>query len=95
MMRHSTESGLLGKLVALMVGTVLLIVGLMLSLVLFAIIVAVGLAAWGYFWWKMRKLRKVMREQQTVGHVIDGEAIIIEENHVSERNTLPRDPPLK
>ena len=94
-MRRSTESGLLEKIVALMVGTVLLIVGLMFSLVLFAIIVAVGLAAWGYFWWKTRKLRKVMREQQTVGHVIDGEAIIIEENHVSELNTLPRDPPLK
>ena len=32
------------------------------SVALFAVIVVVGAALWGYLWWKTRELRKAMRE---------------------------------
>lgn len=43
----------------------LLVFGLALtfSVVVFAVVVTLGLVAWGYLWWKTRDLRKAMREQ--------------------------------
>lgn len=42
---------------------VLLFVAFTFSLVLFAVLVAVGLTVWAYLWWKTRALRQHLREQ--------------------------------
>lgn len=57
------EPGPLAKLLALLVGAVLLVLGFMFSVVILAIVAVVGLAAFGWFWWKTRELRKIMRAQ--------------------------------
>ena len=36
------------------------------SVALFAVIVTVGAAVWGYLWWKTRELRRAMREHVDV-----------------------------
>ena len=79
-MTRFPEPGLFQKLLALAAGTVLLLVGFMFSVVLLAVVAAAGLAAWGYFWWKTRKLRKAMRERPSGGHVIEGEVIVVDES---------------
>ena len=82
---------MLGKVFAVMVGAILLVLGFMFSVVLLAVIAVIGLAAFGYFWWKTRGLRKAMRERSPTGQVIDGEAIVVEECQASERHVLPDD----
>lgn len=86
------EHGLLGKIGAVITGAILLVLGLMFSVVLLAVIAVVGLAAFGYFWWKTRGLRKAMRERPENGQVIDGEATVVEEYQVRKRHVLPEDP---
>jgi membrane protein implicated in regulation of membrane protease activity len=74
-----SKAGPLGKLLALVGGVVLLLAGLLLSAVIFVVIAVAGISAWGYFWWKTRKLRKAMQEHQSGGVVIEGEAIIVDD----------------
>jgi uncharacterized protein YneF (UPF0154 family) len=87
-MRETGQTGLLGKLITAIVGAILLVLGFMFSVVLIAIVVAVGLGVWAWFWWKTRKIRQQMRENPPPawekhtapdGHVIEGEAVIVEE----------------
>lgn len=86
------ESGPFAKLLAAVGGVVLLVLGFMFSLVVLAVAVVVGLGVWGWFWWKTRKLRQQINEQMREnpppgwerqsspdGHVIEGEAVIVEE----------------
>jgi O-antigen/teichoic acid export membrane protein len=73
------ESGPLGKLFALLAGVVLLIVGFMFSMVILAVVAVVGIAVWAYLWWKTRDLRKAMRERPPGGHVVDGEAVVVDD----------------
>ena len=47
----------------------------MLSLLIFAAVVAIALLAGGYLWWKTRELRKKMRDRPQGGRIIDGEVI--------------------
>lgn len=68
-------SGLLGKALTFASGAVLLIVGLMFSLLVFALAATVALVVLGYLWWKTRELRRQMREQPPAGRVIEGEVI--------------------
>jgi len=95
MLHHgqSPQPGPLGKLLALVAGAILLIVGFLFSVVFLVIVAVAGLTAWAYFWWKTRKLRQAMREHPPGGQVIDGEAIVVDEFQEEGRNTLPRDPP--
>lgn len=97
------EPGFFTKLLTLLASVVLLIVGLMFSVLFLAVVAAVGLVVWGYFWWKTRELRKVMRQQQPGepfsssgtgggGHVVDGEATVVEGEFTQVRVTLPHDP---
>jgi Flp pilus assembly protein TadB len=79
------SSGLLRKLVALLVTVAMVGLVLMFSAVLFAIIIVLGALAWAYLWWKTRELRKQMRdfpprdvkweEKASDGKVFEGEAI--------------------
>jgi len=84
----------LQKVVALVISIVLAGLMLMFSAVVFAFILVIGLLAWGYVWWKTRKIRKQMRDfspQSVVmenavdtenvysGEVIEGEVIHVVE----------------
>jgi hypothetical protein len=79
---------------AALTGVVLLALGFMFSVILFAVIAVFGLALWGYVQWKTRKLQRTMQEQASSnGHVIDGEAVVVEEYSVTTENVLPgKDP---
>lgn len=96
MQRPSGQPGPLGKLFALIFGAILLVLGFMFSLVILAVAAVIGLAAFGYFWWKTRALRKVLREQQAAaanakpagGEVFEGEAVVVEE-YRAEAQRLP------
>lgn len=78
-MPQASESGLLTKVLAALAGAVLLVLGFMFSLAILALAVVAGLAAWGWFWWKTRELRKTMQQRPADGHVIEGEAIVVDE----------------
>jgi cyanate permease len=72
-----TASGVLGKALTLIVGAALLVAGFMLSMVVFAVLAALALVAWGYLWWKTRDLRRELRERPAAGgRVIEGEVIL-------------------
>lgn len=82
----SAGPGMVGRLVSVIVGTIVLVIGLMFSVVVLAVGVAAGAGVWAWFWWKTRKLRQRMREPapdgaaaSPGGHVIEGEAVIVEE----------------
>ena len=73
------ESSLLTRILAALAGVVLLVVGFMFSLVLLAVLAVAGLVGLGWFWWKTRALRKTMKQRPTDGHVIEGEAVVVED----------------
>ena len=80
------------NVLALLTGAILLILGFLFSVVVLAVIAVLGLAVWGYLWWKTRKLRRTMQEHVPDGRVIDGEAVVVEEYRVRTKNVLPHDP---
>jgi UPF0716 family protein affecting phage T7 exclusion len=57
-----------GKLLALVAGVILLVLGFMFSLVLLVVFVAVGLLLGAWFFWKTRHVRKAMNEARMAGH---------------------------
>ena len=90
-------SSLLGKLIALVAGAILLVLGFMFSLVLLTVFVAVALMLGAWFFWKTRHVRKAMNEARMAGappadgDVIEGEAVVVEEYRVSETRVLEDD----
>jgi flagellar biosynthesis component FlhA len=86
----STTSGLMRKLVALIVTAAMLGLVLMFSAVLLVIIMIVGTIAGAYLWWKTRELRKQMRAFQaaqmtrekpvSADDVVEGEVIRVVES---------------
>jgi hypothetical protein len=87
------EAGPLKKLVTLVGGTVLLVLGLMFSMVVLIGVVVVGLMVLGYLWWKTREIRRVMRQAQAPvdphdGAVIEGEAVVVDESHAPDHQVL-------
>ena len=91
----------LSRIFTTIAGVLVLCAALMFSLVFFAVIAVGGLLFWLYFWWKSRKLRRLMSEHpfgQTAdfgqpaadvdepGCVIEGEATRV----VDENYRLPR-----
>jgi hypothetical protein len=90
------ESGPLKKLVTLVGGVVLLVLGLMFSVVVLTGVVVVGLMVWSYLWWKTRDIRRVMRQAQGPidvpgGDVIEGEAVVVDEYNASDRQVPSSD----
>ncbi|MGE5384539.1 MAG: hypothetical protein ACM3SV_01495 [Betaproteobacteria bacterium] len=69
----------LQKALAALVAFALLGVGIMFSIVVIPIIVLMGAAGLGYFYWKTRALRKAMAEAARENVVIEGEAVIVHE----------------
>lgn len=87
------------KILTLVIGMLVLVAAFMFSLVILAVALVAGLLFGGYFWWKTRKIRQIMREQQQSqprqqsapgGHVIEGEAIVVEEIHEQTQATNPQ-----
>lgn len=79
------------KLVAGVAGAGIFVLALMFSVVLFAVVATVGLAVWGWVWWKTRELRKQMREQmerqrqgQGPGAQGDADGLVIEGEVIRE-----------
>lgn len=70
---HAT--GWVGRVLTFAAGAVLLVAAFMVSLLVFAVVLTVGLLAWGYLWWKTRELRRQMRERQPGGRIIEGNVI--------------------
>lgn len=91
--------GLLAKALTLLVTTALLVLGFMFSLLLVGFAVALALIAWGYLWWKTRRLRRHLREQAASmdragtadGSVFEGEAVRVEGDD-SHEPAPPRSP---
>jgi ABC-type bacteriocin/lantibiotic exporter with double-glycine peptidase domain len=81
--RQATQPGFFTKLLTLLASVILLIVGLTFSVLFLAVVVAVGLVVWGYFWWKTRALRQAMRERPPGGHVVEGEAVVVESDNAT------------
>ena len=85
--RDGKPPSLLQKAVALLVTVLVFGLALMASVVLFAIVLSIGSIAWGYLWWKTRKLRQQMRARAGEGQspagqgemVIEGEVIRVVE----------------
>lgn len=77
-------------LMALFSGVLLLIVGFMFSLLALAVIAVLGLAAWAYLWWQTRKLRRAMKQQAQDSRVIEGEAVVVDEQRQERTDVLPR-----
>lgn len=85
---------MLRNALTLIAGGFLLILGFMFSVVLLAIVAVLGLLAWGYLWWKTRKIRQTMAASPPEeGQIFDGEAIIVEETREGAKIILPDDPP--
>ena len=76
---------LLGKILAFIVGTGVLALAFMFSLVALAVIAVGGLMVWSWLWWKTRAIRQQLREQGPInadlnrhtgnGHIIEGEVV--------------------
>ena len=70
------------KFASAVVGIALLALGLMFSVAMLAVLVVVGLAAWGYLWWKTRAIRRILREGRVPAadddRVFDGEATVVD-----------------
>ncbi len=76
---------LLAKILAFIIGTGLLALAFMFSLVALAVVAVGGLMLWAWLWWKTRAIRQQIREQGPInadlnqdssgGQIIKGEAI--------------------
>ncbi len=87
---------MLRTLPALLVGAVLLVLGVLFGLALLVVVAVLGLGVWAWLWWKTRTLRRAARDAAsttpTGGQIIEGEAVVVEEDCVSVEQALPRAP---
>lgn len=77
--RTRADSGPIGKLLTALATVVVLVLAFMFSMLILAFVAVAGVIGWSYFWWKTRKLRETMPERPPDGVVIEGEAVVIEE----------------
>jgi membrane protein implicated in regulation of membrane protease activity len=83
--------GPLGKLLAYILGALLLAGAFMFSLVVLVLAAMAGSALLLYFWWKTRKLRREMAAHPPGGNVIEGEAVVVEAYRETTRVRPPHD----
>lgn len=91
---RTAPGGLLEKLVATLLATVLLVVGFMFSVVLLAVVAVVGIVGLGYFWWRTRALRRAIRQQMAAANlrqstVIEGQATVVRDAPRAGDSPLP------
>jgi hypothetical protein len=81
------QAGPLQKLFAFVVGTILLVLGMVFSVVVLVGLVTVGLAVWAYLLWRTRELRRAVREApvdlRPGGDIIEGEAVVVEDTRAT------------
>ncbi|MGF6291806.1 MULTISPECIES: CPBP family intramembrane glutamic endopeptidase [Paraburkholderia] len=68
-------SGWFGRLLTVALSAILFVVAATLSIVLFAVLFAVGTVVVGYLWWKMRKLRRQAAAYGDDGRTVDMEVV--------------------
>ncbi len=84
-----SQPGILKKVITILLGIGLLVVGFMFSLVIMGIVAVLGLIAWAYLHWKTRGTRQVMRNaNQPDGSIIEGEACVVRDDEMLERALL-------
>jgi hypothetical protein len=69
------------KIVATLLGLTALVVCVLVSVVVLPVVAIAGLIGFGYVYWKTRALRKAMAEVVRDHGVIEGEAVVIREQH--------------
>lgn len=69
------EYGWFGRLAAVVVSAIVLVVAAMLSVLLLAVLFGVGAIVAGYLWWKIRALRRQAREFGDDGRTVDVEVV--------------------
>jgi membrane protein implicated in regulation of membrane protease activity len=70
---------LVARIITIITGAVLFVGAFVVSVVFFAVILAVAVVLGSYFLWKTRHLRKQMRQQSGERDVIEGTVISSEE----------------
>jgi len=68
-------SGWFSRLLAVVVGTIMLVAAALVSVVLLAVLFGVGAVVFGYLWWKTRALRRQAREFGDDGRTVDVEVV--------------------
>ena len=68
-------AGWFGRLLAVVMGAIVFVAAAMMSVVLLAVLFAVGAIAVGYLWWKTRALRKQARAFGDDGRTVDVEVV--------------------
>ena len=73
--RIRVGSGWFGRLLAVILSAIVLVGAAMLSVVLLAVLFAVGTIVAGYLWWKIRALRRQARAFGDDDRIVDVEVI--------------------
>lgn len=60
---RALPGGPFGRALAFVAGGVILVAGLFVSAIVFSVLLVVGVAAGGWFWWKTRGLRRELGER--------------------------------
>jgi Flp pilus assembly protein TadB len=68
-------SGWFSRLLAVVVGAIMLVAAALVSVVLLAVLFGVGAVVFGYLWWKTRALRRQAREFGDDGRTVDVEIV--------------------
>ena len=68
-------SGWFGRFLAIVLSVIVLVAAAMLSVVLLAVLFAVGTIVFGYLWWKTRALRRQARAFDDDGRIVDVEVV--------------------
>ena len=71
----ANPSSWLGRVLTFGMGAVLLVVGFMVSLLVFALAATAAVLIIGLLWWKTREQLRQMREAPTGGRIIEGETV--------------------
>ncbi len=71
----SRTKDLFPRIVAIVLGAVLVAGAFVVSIVFLAVAFAIALVVVGYLWWKTRHLRKQMRQRVDARDIIEGEVI--------------------
>ncbi|MDQ7978857.1 hypothetical protein QYH69_16540 [Paraburkholderia sp. SARCC-3016] len=68
-------SGWFGRLLALVMGAIMLVAAALVSVVLLAVLFVVGMIVVGYLWWKTRSLRRHARAFGDDARTVDVEVV--------------------
>jgi Flp pilus assembly protein TadB len=67
--------GWFSRLLAVVVGAIMLVAAALVSVVLLAVLFGLGAVVFGYLWWKTRALRRQAREFGDDGRTVDVEIV--------------------